>query len=567
MDFFKGFVPTKDKKCMMKFKNSRSEDLLEYDKVKKLPEFAGILDDDTVLIDVDDFEQSEVLFKIIEDLELPCRVYETTRGKHFMFKNVNKQIQSCKTNTNLACGLHADIKVGFRNSYSILKFKDKERKIIYDKFEDEKYCEVPRFLLPVKFIDDLFKMKSGDGRNQALYNYILALQQNGFKREDVIELYKLINKYVFSKPLEDSEIEIITRPESFKEKTFFNKGVFLFNQFAQHLRNKHNIVKINDTLHIYDDGIYVSGDSNIEYKMIEEIPMLTSSKRKEVLNYLEVLLRKNSDMSDARYIVFNNGVYDIVEDSLNEFNPDLIITNKINFNYNKNAYNELVDNLLNKLACNDKQIRNLLEEMIGYCFYRRNELRKSFILTGSKANGKSTYLDMVKTVLGEGNVSSLDVVELGDRFKTAELFGKLANIGDDIQDDYIGNPAIFKKMVSGDRVNAERKGKDPFDFNSYAKLLFSANDVPKIKDRTGAVLDRLIIIPFNNMFSKSDPDFDPYIKYKLRKPECIEYLVKLGVEGLKRVLENLSFSESDKVKEKLSEYEETNNPLILFFKE
>ena len=51
----------------------------------------------------------------------------------------------------------------------------------------------------------------------------------------------------------------------------------------------------------------------------------------------------------------------------------------------------------------------LLEEVIGYTFYRRNELRKAFILIGDKANGKSTFLDMIKNVLGEENVSALDI--------------------------------------------------------------------------------------------------------------------------------------------------------------
>ena len=113
-----------------------------------------------------------------------------------------------------------------------------------------------------------------------------------------------------------------------------------------------------------------------------------------------------------------------------------------------------------------------MEEAIGYCFYRRNELGKAFILTGDKSNGKSTFLSMVQNLLGEENIASLDLKELGDRFKTAELFGKLANVGDDIGDEFIANAAIFKKLVTGDRVSAERKGQNPFEFNNYSKLLF-----------------------------------------------------------------------------------------------
>ena len=153
------------------------------------------------------------------------------------------------------------------------------------------------------------------------------------------------------------------------------------------------------------------------------------------------------------------------------------------------------------------------------------------------------------------------------------MFGKMANIGDDIGDDFLqgSQVSIFKKIVTGNRIKAERKGQDPFEFNPFIKLLFSANDIPRMKDKTGAVLRRLVIIPFNARFSKYlpdgvtiDPDFDPFIKYKLIQKESIEYLIKLGVEGLKRVITNNEFTKSEKVQGQLDEYEEENNPIIAF---
>lgn len=569
---FKGYVPTKDKKCLMKFKNVDVSDLQTYEQVSNLPEYAGILAENTILIDVDDYEQSEILMNIVEDLQLRCRVYQTTRGKHFLFNNKNFNNgfiqETCKTKTALFCGLNCDIKVGHKNSYSILKFKNKERKILYDIFEDEEYQDVPKWLLPAKSPLEFLNMESGDGRNQALFNYILTLQSNDFSVEEARETIRIINKYILSDPLDDGEIETILRDDSFKKPVFFTKkGSFLFDKFATYIKNNNHIIKINGQLHIYKDGIYISGIKQIESEMIKHIPNLNRSKRAEVLTYLDLLINKNTELSDAKYVAFKNGIYDVELGEFVDFSPDYVITNKINFDFIPDAYSEITDNTLDKLACGDEEIRNLLEEVIGYVMYRRNELRKAFILLGDKANGKSTYLDMIKTMLGDKNTSALDLGELGDRFKTAELFGKLANIGDDIGDDFIPNPAVFKKLTSGDRLNAERKGQDPFDFNNYAKFLFSANNIPRIKDKSGAVITRLIIIPFNATFSKDDPDYDPYIKYKLRQNESMEYLIQLGIEGLKRVLDNQSFTTSQKVQKELEEYEENNNPILLFFKE
>lgn len=563
MQLFKGYVETKDKKCIEKFKNRK--DFKNYDQVKNLSEFAGILADDVILIDIDDQEQSEILMNIVEDHQLLCRVYETTRGKHFLFKNT--VVETCKIHTKLACGLIADIKLGTRNSYSILKYNDKERKIIYDVFDDEEYQELPKWLLPIKSNMEFLDMKSGDGRNQSLFNYILTLQSNDFSVEEARQTIKLINQYVLKDPLSDHEIETILRDDAFEKPVFYNGKTFLHDKFGNFMISSHHIIRIDGQLHLYRDGIYIDGFEEIEAEMIKHISSLNRAKRSEVMSYIELLIRKNTPVSSANHIAFKNGIYDIDTGTFEDFDPSIVITNKINYEYHPDAYSELVDKTLNKLACNDPQIRSLLEEVIGYTFYRRNELRKSFILIGDKANGKSTYLDMIKTLLGDENTCSLDLKEIGDRFKTAELFGKLANIGDDIGDEFIPNPAMFKKVVSGESITVERKGQDPFKFNPYSKLLFSANNIPRIKDKSGAVVNRLVIIPFDATFSPDDPDYDPYIKYKLRQSEPMEYLIKLGIEGLKRVLKNRRFTTCDRVQKELAEYEENNNPILGFFKE
>ena len=561
MTFFKGYVRTKNKACLKPFKDKKK--LPELADVKDFSEYAGILAFDTILVDIDDFDESEILLDIVDTLELPCRVYETTRGKHFFFKN--DFIENNKTHAMLACGINADIKLGKRNSYSILKFDGINRKIVYDKFNDEEYIKIPKWLYPIRSNIDFSKLGEGDGRNQTLFNYILTLQSNDFSVDDARECIRIINQFVLRKPLNEKELKTILRKDAFSKPIFFKNNQFLFDKFAIYLKNNYNIIKLNNQLHMYQDGVYKLGGGEIESIMIDIIPSLNRQKRSEVMSYLDILIRKNSKVSDAHLIAFKNGIYNIDTKELIDFNPNIIITNKVNYNYNPNAYSELVDDTLDKFACDDYDIRMLLEEATGYCLYRRNELRKSFILTGDKHNGKSTYLDMVQTLVGEENTASLDLKEIGDRFKTAQVFGKLANIGDDIGDEFIANAAMFKKVVSGESITVENKGETPFKFNPYCKFLFSANEIPRIKDRTGAVIDRLVIIPFDAHFSTKDPNFNPYIKYDLRKEENIEYLILLGLDGLKRVLKQRHFTESERVLKEIKEYEEGNNPAIGFF--
>lgn len=563
---FKGYVTTKNKKCTMPFKNKTADELLTLREVSKEDEYAGILNDNTVLIDVDDFSQSEILMKIVEEKQLACRVYETTRGKHFLFKNDN-QIEKNGTGVSIACGLTADIKLGCRTSYSVLKFNGKDRSIIYDIYDDEEYDTVPKWLLPVKSKAEFIDMSEGDGRNQALFNYILTLQSAGYSKDEARDCIRIINRYVLKKPLPESELETLLRDDAFKQPVFFNGKTFLHDKFAEFLISEYHIIKIGSALHYFKDGVYVHG--NIEGLMIKHIQNLKQNQRKEVLSYMTARIDQNTPVSSANYIAFRNGIYDVSTDDLEEFNQSKIMTNKIDWNYNPEAYSKTADDVLNSIACNDKQVRLLLEEVIGYTFYRRNELRKAFMLKGKRHNGKSTFIDMLAHLLGEENTSALDLGDLSHEYKAAGLFGKLANLGDDIEDEFIPSAGIFKKVVSGDRVNANVKHENPIEFNPYCKLIFSGNTIPRLgRGRDSeAILDRLIIVPFNAEFNKDNPSFSPFIKYQLRSEECMEYLIRIGIEGLKRVLHAQGFTTTAGTEKELEEYAETLNPISMFFEE
>lgn len=562
---YKGYIALDGKKALMPFKNKTSDELLTLDKAESFQSYGGVLSDTTILIDIDDYKQSEILFNIVLSLQLKCKVYKTSRGKHFLFK-CDKPMPN-RTHVHLAIGLIADIKGCSSASYQVLKLNGVDREVLYDTKE---YQVVPKYLTPIKTNMDVLGMSEGDGRNNALFSYILPLTQNGFTKEECRECIKVINQFVLNEPLSESELQSVLRDGAFEKPTFFNsRGTFMFDTFAKYLQKAENIVKINGKLYIYNDGVYECGDEHIEAAMIKHIPQLSQSKRKEVLSYLALIVKQETLVANANLIAFNNGVLDVITETFNDFSPEYIITNKIPHNYNPDAESELLEGVMKKLACGDENVLNLLYQSVGYTFYRRNELRKSFFLLGEKRNGKSTFLDMVSTLLGDVNTSNLDLCEIGDRFRTAELNGKLANIGDDINDEWVSNTSIFKKVVSGDIVTVERKSKDPFKLRSFAKFFFSANSLPRIgrgKD-SGAVLDRLVIIPFDAKFSKDDADYDPFIKYKLRDESVMEALIAKSVKALREVIANQEFASSSKLTDTLKEYEQINNPILEFFTE
>jgi putative DNA primase/helicase len=559
INIYKGYLKGNGKHAATSFKDGTK--LLSYHTARKYDSFVGVLDDDYIMVDVDDIDEAELLMDIIEDKDIQCSVLETNNGMHFYFKGYDLTANKIKWYSNI--GLLCDYKLGIKNTVDPLKINGVARKWIR-KVKDHE--PLPIWLYPYnKKNPNLTKLAEGDGRNDKLFTYILKMQSQGMAKKDIKETISIINKYILEEPVSDKELNIILRDEAFMKESFFIKGSFQHEKFGDFLINEHHICKITNILHIYKDGVYSDKQADIEEAMIRHIPNLKRMQRQETLAYLQ-LKAPHKQFAPVKYIVVKNGVFNLETWKLEDFSPEIITRNKIPVAYIPNAYYEVTDKTFNKLAVNDKKIRAILEEILGYILFRRNEFAAMFVLTGDGSNGKSSYLKILRKLAGVDNTSSLDLKELDQRFKTAELFGKLVNIGDDIDKAYIKSTSVLKKLATGETLNVERKGKDPFDFTNYAKLIFSANEIPRINDYTDGLGRRLQIVPFKAKFSPNDEDYDPFITDKLLSDESMQYVLNLALKALKRLLKNKQFTKSKAVEEEVSKYHEENNPIISFVK-
>jgi len=180
----------------------------------------------------------------------------------------------------------------------------------------------------------------------------------------------------------------------------------------------------------------------------------------------------------------------------------------------------------------------LLFEIPGYCLYPDYSLHKAFMLVGDGANAKSTYLRLIKVILGDHNVSGQSLQELCMyRFAAAELYHKLANIFPDLPPKPIQYTGIFKALTGEDWISAPRKFKDSLYMKNYAKLLFSANELPEVSDQTYAFWRRWIVIEFPNKF-EDDPNFFE----RTFTPELVEKIIALSILAFWCVWQRRGFS-------------------------
>ena len=527
--------------------------------------FGGILNDGYVDVSFDSKELSDSFWKMAEENDWNCLILENpTNGNiHSIWKLPEEWKQSDGKDKILAVGLIADIHS--KGTRTILRLVDVDR--FPPSYEPEEIQTLPEELYPVNTDISLFGMKEGDGRNGNLFKYILNLQPF-FTVETIRRILTNTNDFVFKTPLPKDELQTILRDAAFQKPSFFKGKVFQHNLFGDYMIRTYHIKSIDGVSMVYQDGIYNTNQKTLEKTMLKEIPTLKTSQRNEVLGYINVMTDE-VHLSPSNMIAFRNGILNVETGELLNFSPDYILINKIPWDYNPYADDPEAEAFLNRISCNDPGIVATIEESIGYCFYRENFLQKAFFLTGSGSNGKSTFLKVLNRILGKDNVSPIDLKNLSERFSKVHLVGKLANIGDDIGDDNVSDAAFFKTITGENRTaEVERKGKDGFTAEINCKLFFSCNQMPKMGKRDKlAISRRLILIPFQAHFEDNQTDFDPHITEKLSTQTAIEYFIKVGINGLKRLLQNQKFTESKKSKEAKEEYEKENDSVKAFVDE
>ena len=349
---------------------------------------------------------------------------------------------------------------------------------------------------------------------------------------------------------------------------FYREKQFLHNIMGDYLIKKCGVCKINGALHVYKDGVYKRGEDFLHGVMIQLVPELTDAKRKEVYRYMSVnLATPVKELSPPNLIPFKSKIYNLETDEFFDYSPEYVFLNRFPYDYNPDApFEESIANTICQIAGSDSEIMDLLYEAIGNCFYLLNSYRGAVMLYGSGSNGKSTLLNIIIQLLGRDNVSSLSLQDTSERFRLAQIYGKVANIGDDISSAYFPDSSTFKKLVTGETIVAENKGKDPFEFQSFAKMFFALNELPAVSDKSKGFFGRLLLIPLTVDFSKAK-GFNADLKNRKWTREEMEYLLSQAMEGLKRLRKNGDFTRPQIVIDALREYRLDNNPVEEFLEE
>lgn len=319
-----------------------------------------------------------------------------------------------------------------------------------------------------------------------------------------------------------------------KEAEQKDLGKLSHDKIADILIKDYDACFVEGTPVIRVDGKYAFGQDSIHKAIIGIKRDSSTHMRKEVMRYLE-LMAPHKKQAAENYIRFKNGILDINTLKLVPANGELMLLNEIPHNWEPGARSKLVDETFARIAQGDEAVIANLWEMFGLSMYRGHDVSRMILLQGSGANGKSTLLDMLKCLLGSENYFSLPIHKLGEKFQLVPAMGKLALIGDDIAKDFVNDEtcSIMKKFVTGETVSDQYKGGSTFQFEPYATLIYSCNEIPRFADATFGVERRLHPVPLSARFLPGEKGFDPHLKQKLCQEDCIEYAILKSIEALR----------------------------------
>ncbi len=199
-----------------------------------------------------------------------------------------------------------------------------------------------------------------------------------------------------------------------------------------------------------------------------------------------------------------------------------------------------------------------IQEFAGYCLTTSTSFEKCLLLLGPGADGKSTFLKILRELVGAENTAAVSFPDLEDQFQRSSLYGKLLNISTEVGSKMVDSQ-YFKAITSGDPLNAAFKHKNSFEFCPYCKLAFAANRLPRSRDNSDGFFRRILPIRFKRQFIN---DFDPDLFGKL-KAELSEIFV-WAVEGLQRLWDQKGFTDCEETRRLMLDHRRGNNPVLCY---
>ncbi|MEG0775046.1 phage/plasmid primase, P4 family [Clostridium sp.] len=240
-----------------------------------------------------------------------------------------------------------------------------------------------------------------------------------------------------------------------------------------------------------------------------------------------------------------NGTVNLKEGTVEAHNREDLITKVLPFNYNKEATCENWLKFLDKIFLGDKGLIDFIQKSIGYSLTGDTSQQCYYICHGRGANGKSTFLNTIREIMGEYSevlnelsIAYSEFATRGPREDIAKLASRRFVVVPELNEGRVLDDALLKSLTGENAYAVRHNYGREFQLRPEFKLWISSNEIPEIKSTSEGTWRRIRLIPFFYKFSEEERD--EYFYEKHLKPElegifawAIEGCLKWQSEGIK----------------------------------
>lgn len=214
--------------------------------------------------------------------------------------------------------------------------------------------------------------------------------------------------------------------------------------------------------------------------------------------------------SDPWLLNVQNGTLDLRTGDLLTHHRNRLCTKMAPVPYEKDAKCPFWQHFLSEIMANNQALISFLQRSIGYSLTAFTQERALFFLYGTGRNGKTTFLEVLQSLLGDYAESSefssflLRKHDNNIRNDIAKLKGARFVSSIETKEGSRFDVSIVKQLTGGDTITSRFLYGEFFNFHPVFKLWLAANHKPDIRDTTDSTWDRVKLIPFLVRFDNPD---------------------------------------------------------------
>lgn len=353
-----------------------------------------------------------------------------------------------------------------------------------------------------------------------------------------------------------------------KETGEIKKGKPDFEGLAKYFGREHRYktVEVARTVWIYNGKYYseMSRDRVLQYAHTHFDPKPNTQMRAEFFETVRMHHMESADWfskSIEGKMNFQNGVLDVHTGQLLEHDVNYGFRSILPCNYAPEADAPRFKQFMDEVTLGRQELIDIIQEYLGYVFANGDcKYQKILILLGTGENGKSKLVDLVRSLAGEEGFSSLSVKSMFNEQNRALMEGKLVNVAEENSRDSFRDTEFIKNMASGGFISVKRLYTQPYEFRNKTKLIMLCNEAPYTADNTHGFYRRLMLVPFDQVFSDAKGNIDRNILEKLMAelPGIFNWIM----EGYRRLERQGQFSRSDISDSLLKQYKSDTDSIL-----